>query len=341
MHTADWDDVDRSCAWLREAAGRPDEPFMLYLGIRQPHPGFVTSRTWIERIDEADVTPPATDESDHPALEYQRICKNWTHGTDPQTARLVRRIYYAMIAETDAMIGTVLAALDETGLRGTTTVIVTSDHGELALEHGQFYKMSPFEGSVRVPLIVSSPDARRGAAVDDLVSLVDLYPTLMDLAGLEHPAGLDGHSLLPLVRGQPADRPDWVLTEFHDTSLPTGMFMLRRGDWKYIAYVGYVAQLFHLADDPDETRDLAAARPDVVADMDRLLRGIVDYEAVDAKVKEYDRRSFRQWRAEQRAAGTYEQAMAKVFSGWDALGDDEIQPWTAADERLIRRWLGE
>jgi len=73
--------------------------------------------------------------------------------------------------------------------------------------------------------------------------------------------------------------------------------------------------------------------------MDDLLRRIVDYEAVDAKVKAYDRRSFRTWREEQLAAGMYEQTMALVHSGWDGVSDDEIIPWTGEDERQIQEWL--
>jgi arylsulfatase A-like enzyme len=115
--------------------------------------------------------------------------------------------------------------------------------------------------------------------------------------------------------------------------------MLRRGDWKYIAYVGYEPQLFNLKDDPDEIRSLARSRPDMAKEMDGVLRKIVDYPAVDAKVKAYDRQSFRQWRDETKANGTYDKLMAQISSGWDDLRDDEIQPWTDKDEALIRKWL--
>jgi arylsulfatase A-like enzyme len=115
--------------------------------------------------------------------------------------------------------------------------------------------------------------------------------------------------------------------------------MLRRDQWKYVAYVGYPPQLFNLAEDPDELDDLAAARPDVVAAMDASLREIVDYEAVDARVKAYDKQIFRTWRAARRSEGTYEDLMARVYSGWDDLSEDEIQPWRATDEALIDAWL--
>jgi len=92
--------------------------------------------------------------------------------------------------------------------------------------------------------------------------------------------------------------------------------------------------------DPDEIRNLARIKPDVVKDMDARLRKIVDCEAVDAKVKAYDKRSFRQWRAETKADGTYAKLMAQLFSGWDNLRDDEITPWTDKDEALILQWMG-
>jgi arylsulfatase A-like enzyme len=161
----------------------------------------------------------------------------------------------------------------------------------------------------------------------------------MDLAGRSTPPGLDGHSLVPELKGQRSSRPDWVLSEYHDTSCNTGSFMLRRGPWKYIVYVGYEPMLFNLAVDPDEVQNLASARPDVVRELDAQLRKLVDYAAVDARVKAYDRQSFRQWREEMKATGRYEQTMARLFSGWDNVPAAKVHPWTAADEARIDGWL--
>ena len=115
--------------------------------------------------------------------------------------------------------------------------------------------------------------------------------------------------------------------------------MLLRGDWKYIAYVGYEPQLFNLKEDPEEIRNLAATEKDRVRTMDDLLRSIVDDGAVDRKVKDYDRRSFREWRQEMKRTGKYEETMARIFSGWDNLKPKDIQPWTEADEKRILEWL--
>jgi hypothetical protein len=107
----------------------------------------------------------------------------------------------------------------------------------------------------------------------------------------------------------------------------TGIFMLRRGDWKYIAYAGYEPQLFNLREDPEEMRNLAKARPEVAKDMDARLRQAVDYTAVDAKVKRYNKESFRAWRAKL-SEQEYQESMAQIYAGWKP-----------EHEQLIRKWL--
>lgn len=335
----DWDLVASGVKWLQEQAKAETRPFMLNLGLHLPHPPFRSTRRWLDMIDESGVDLPRSEEYDHPSLHYQRIVKNWQHGLSDEAVKLVRRIYFAMIAETDALLGEVMKTLDDLGLSDNTYLIFSSDHGELAMEHQQYYKMSLFEASARVPLIIAGPGLRQGGAIDDLVSLVDIYPTLMDMARLPQPAGLDGHSLYPLLRGEKSNRPDYAFSETHESSNNTGHFMVRRGDWKYIAYPGYEPHLFNLADDPDEVRNLAKSNPAKAREMDSLLRHVCDYEAVDAKVKAYDRRSFAHWRQEQKTAGTYQDLMTRIFSGWDRLTDNDLVPWTAEDEKQIARWL--
>ncbi len=335
----DWDVVDRSIEWLEQAA-EEQRPFCLYIGLEAPHPPFIASRYYLDMIDEEGVTVPPEDKQDHPVMYYQRINKNWTHGFSEDMVKLTRKIYFAMIAEVDAMLGEILGAVERLGLSDSTYVIFTSDHGELALEHRQYYKMNMYEPAVRVPLIVTGPDIERNKRVDNLVSLIDIYPTLMDMAAQNPLERLDGHSLMPeLAGGINASRPEWVFSEFHDTSCNTGVFMVRKGDWKYVAYPGYEPQLFNLADDPWEIINLSAQHPKKVAEMDALLRSIVDYEAVDAKVKAYDRESFRKWRQEQKELGTYWAYMSRIFSGWDDLAEDQVQPWTEEDEKNIEQWL--
>lgn len=356
IHQWDWEAIDSLAEFLQQHAGQ-DKPWAAYLGIRAPHAPFVTSRHYLGMIDPAGIAPLLEDHYDHPMLQYQRVHKNWTCGLDAEMVRLIRHVYYGMIAEVDAMVGAVLATLDRLGLRENTQVIFTSDHGELALEHAQVGKMNHYEASARIPLILAGPGIPAGRCVNHLVSLVDVYPSLMDMAGLPHPPGLDGQSLLPLAAGTAANPRPWALAEYHDSTCDTGSFMLRRGDWKYIALPGYEPLLFNLRDDPDETVNLASTRPEMTEQLDALLRSIVDYPAVDAKVKDYDRRSFAQWRRERQAEGDYERLMTRVYSGWDGISDEmavaalaargpvpgapaDLAPWTAADEERIVRWLG-
>ena len=283
--------------------------------------------------------PQADDDQEHPVIVYNRVSKNWCHGLYPEMVRHVQHVYLAMIAQVDAMIGKLIEAVDDLGLWDDTYFVFSSDHGELALEHNLWYKMSMYEGSVRVPLIAAGPGIQPGIEAHDLASLIDLYPTFMEMTGLPAPDGLMGQSLLPEMRGEPGARQDWVLSEYHDTTALTGMFMLRAGDWKYVAYPGYAPQLFNMVDDPDELHNLAPSRPEVIRELDARLREIVDYEAVDGKVKAYDRRCFRRWRMEQRSAGTYDEQMARIFSGWNDLAPEDVVPWTEENERQIVEWM--
>jgi arylsulfatase K len=340
VHDVDWKVADRAVAWLKEHR-QGEKPFCLYLGLQAPHPPFITSRTYARMIDVAGVGIPPVDQYDHPVMRYQRIVKNWEHGFSEAMVKKTRLVFFAMIAETDAIVGRLLAALEELGLRDSTYVIFISDHGENAMEHRQFYKMNLYESSARVPLLIAGPGVQRGLQVAALASLVDIYPTLMDMARSNPPGGLDGHSLMPELCGRPGGRPDWVLSQFHDTTCNTGSFMLRRGDWKYIAYPGYRPMLFDLRADPDEIRNLAPLRPEDVRQMDTFLRSIVDYPAVDAQVKAYDRASFAAWRSEMKARGRYESLMAEIFSGGDKVDAAHLKPWTARDEAQIEKWLSQ
>jgi len=338
-HAGDWNTVARCVRFLEENRAI-SRPFCLYCGLNAPHPAFKTARKWYDLIDPGRVTIPAMDGEVHPVMEYMRLVKNWKHGFAPDMVREVRRVYFAMIAEVDAMVGRLLKAVDDLGLAGSTYFIFTSDHGEMAMEHQQYYKMCHYEPSVRVPLIVAGPGVRRGAAVGELASLVDIYPTLMDMAGVPQPQGLDGHSLMPDLVGAANPRPGWVLSEYHDSTACTGMFMLRKGDWKYMAFVGYEPMLFNLAEDPDEMHNLARSQSRKCKDMDTELRAIVDYEAVDARVKDYDKRSFRSWRDRVRAGAepleedgpgaarkSYEEMMASIYQGWGPQWDRKIEEW--------------
>ena len=331
LREVDWQRVDEAKQWLRESALADGTPFFMYLGFIQPHPGsgFRTTPYYRDLIDPDRVTIPPRDESRHPAMVYMRTTKNCDMEFTGDEIREMRRHYFAMIAELDAMVGEVLGVADDLDLLDSTYVIYTSDHGEMNLEHGQYLKNALYEGPARVPLVIAGPGVRRKYTCHDLVSLVDIFPAFMDMADIEHPDGLEGHSLLPLLEGRQAKRPDWVLSQYHANMQNTGSFMFRRGDWKLIEYVGLEPQLFNLREDPDEIVNRAASDPDACAGLRSQLQDVVDCAAVDARAKAFDRECFRRWRAEV-GEDAYHETMTSKFKGWGEMEFARIEKWLRA-----------
>lgn len=338
VHRRDQQLIDEAVAWLGDVNNQ-QSPFMLYLTTGLVHPGFRVAERYLDLIDQDLIQMPPLDTSEHPVLRYQRATKNVVADPPEWLVRRVRLIYEAMIATLDEMVGQVLRALDDLGLSKSTYVIFSSDHGEMAFEHGHILKRTMFEPSIHVPLIVAGPGVRGGVDVVTPVSLVDIFPTLMDMAGIEKPEYLVGESFMPQCTGDTKRTRDWAFAEYHGDRCNTGTFMLVQGPWKYIKYVGYEPLLFCLENDPWETRNVADVEPAVVEDMERLLHTVVDYEAVDRQAKEYDRSNFVRWREEQLTAGTYHEMMSKIYSGFDRLCVEDIKPWTQEDESLIEAWL--
>jgi len=263
VHEVDWKRAESAADWLhKRAASGSDKPFALSVGLIIPHPVYTTSRYWYDQgVNASRVSLPAHyDVGDQPwPLAYDSLSKNVTwwpmdYWTDDEQ-RLVRHTYAAMAAETDAIMGVVLDALRESGLGDDTVVLCWSDHGDMAMTHWSWYKESVLEGASRVPLIVAGPGVAAGRAVDRATSLLDLFPTMMDLAGAPHPSGafqLDGHSLVPDLQpddaasrlysapeGAPA-HPDYAITQWHGDHGNTGQFAVRQGDLKYIYYSPFV-----------------------------------------------------------------------------------------------------
>jgi arylsulfatase K len=328
-HARDWGSMEACLRWLDENARDSEQPFMLYCGLNLPHPPFPTTRTWLDRIDPAQVTLPPYERELHPVMDFMRVRKGCVGAFTAEEILRIRRTYYAMIAELDAMIGALLDKVTELGLWDSTYVIYVSDHGEMNMEHRQHLKNALYEPSARVPIIVAGPGVRRGAVVDDLVSLIDVYPTLMDMAGLTTPQGLTGCSLMPkLAGGKAPGRPGWAFSEYHSNFQNTSSFMLRRADYKYVVYAGYEPQLFDLAADPDEIHNLARLRAGVASQMEAKLREIVDCDAVAQRVGEYNATSFIRWRAETDPQA-YEEAMSTFFQGWGAEQKAQIAEWLA------------
>ncbi|MDE2898339.1 MAG: sulfatase-like hydrolase/transferase [Chloroflexota bacterium] len=328
LHQKDWIQIDAACQFLNNYS-KDDPPYLLYPSTNVPHPPFRATRHYLDKIDPAAVTLPPYEPDLHPVMDYMSVTKN-THGhfTDEEILA-IRRHYFAMVAETDAMLGQVLDTLEATGQLNDTYIIFASDHGEMNMEHRQTLKNALYEASARVPLIVAGPGLQQGVISDELVSLIDLFPTLMDIAGLDHPQGLDGVSLLPLCRGEASNRPDYVFSEYHSNFSNTGIAMWRQGPWKYIRYAGYPPQLFNLDDDPEEIDDLAQSRPEIVKELDARLESLVDFNHADTQAKRNDRHNYQTWR-QSLTHTEIQEALTKSHQGhWTPGDDEEIENWLA------------
>lgn len=340
-HTSDWEIGSRAIEFIRSR--RPgDRPFFISLNPDLVHAPFRTNQFWLDHIPEELVDAPPLDESKHPAEDYQKKAKAWRQGFDEETVKRVRRIYFAMCAEADAIVGDIMSALRESGLADETVVIFSSDHGELALEHQHYYKMSLFEGAVRVPLILKGPGIKSGQRIETPVSLVDMAPTICDLAGIEKRNSFDGESLLPSARGDTGESRGWALASYSGVTSNTMSWMLRKGDYKLIVHAGYSSRLFNLRNDPGELNDLIEREPDVAAELLAILDGEVDRKATLEVWHTWRRHSFAQFQR-QAKRGLYlddDYALSEnPSSDYREILDNAMTGWTEEDERRIADWL--
>jgi choline-sulfatase len=279
---------------LREkAADEGGQPWAMCVGHVLPHPpfrarpdlweeysgrGLHAENPWGEGLGECDSSLRA----------YLGLAGN---DYSEEQIRRVREAYYGLVTEYDEHVGRILACLEETGQAENTIVLYFSDHGEMCGEHGIVGKVSLRESSVRVPLLASWPGHfPEGADVAAPVSLVDLYPTFLDIAGTRLPdvLPLDGRSLLPLLDGRepPSGAERSVFGEFEGEGWNHPRCFLREGEYKYVINHTSAPELYNLAEDYLELQNLAG-RPEC-AELERRMRGQVlafwDPEEIELEV---------------------------------------------------------
>src|SRR4051794_28161444 len=173
------------------ARARPRDPFFLVASFTSPHDPWELPPRWWDRYDRAEIALPAVpsiplEEADPHSARLRAMCGTDAAALDDEQIRRARHAYFAAISYVDDRIGAVLRAVGEAGLADDTVVVFTADHGEMLGERGLWFKMAFFEDSARVPLVVRAPVGLAAARtrVAAPVSLLDLVPTLLDLAGV-------------------------------------------------------------------------------------------------------------------------------------------------------------
>lgn len=253
---------------LLERFKRDNQAFFLAVGFYRPHTPYVAPKSYFDLYPMKAIELPQISDDGRvrrPAAAYQSSFKEQDVMTDDQR-RAAIQAYWASTTFMDAQVGQVLDAVDRLGLADSTIVVFTSDHGYHLGDHGLWQKRSLFERSARVPLIIAVPRAKtRGAAARGLAELVDLYPTLAELAGIKPPGPLDGVSLAPML-----DNPSASIKDAAFTQTQNG-YAVRTDRWRYIEWgTGQDGvQLYDMERDPGETTNLAqdARHAATVADL--------------------------------------------------------------------------
>ena len=243
-----------------------DAPLCLCVSFSHPHDPYVARQRYWDLYEDAEIDTPtvsgpldaATDP--HARRLWEASAMDEVELTTEDICR-ARHGYYASLSYVDERVGDVVAAFEACGLLDDTVVVLTSDHGDFLGEFGLFFKMSFREHAARVPLVVRSPGRFAARRVREPVSLVDVLPTLADLArpGLSRKLArpVDGRTLLHLLEGAAEDPDATIVGEYLAECVPSPMVMIRRGKWKFVHVGGDPDQLFDLDADPLELTNLA------------------------------------------------------------------------------------
>ncbi len=244
------------------ARSKDRRPFCLVASMTHPHDPYVVPQRYWDRYAGCDIDMPRVQRSaerlDPHTSRLMHVCGLDLQPVTESQTRAARRAYYGAVSYVDDQIGVLMGALTDAGFADDTVVLVLADHGDMLGERGLWYKMNFFEPACRIPLMVHAPRRFAARRVAASASLVDVLPTLCELAcGKETPFAtpLDGRSLVPQLHG--ASGPDEVIGEYLAEGAIAPLVMIRRGNYKFVHSPVDPDQLYDLAADPDELLNLA------------------------------------------------------------------------------------
>jgi len=272
-------------------------PFFLAVGFWKPHAPFNVPKKYWDLYDRASLPPLNPDRpTDAPEIAFHQSTEilgppnKQTPPTPDQVAEM-RHGYFAGISYMDAQVGKVMAALKEQGMLENTLILFWGDHGYHLGEHGLWAKTSNFELDARVPLIIAPPSAKNpGAKTASLVEMIDIFPTLVELAGLPAVPGLDGASLVPLLNDPIASVKPAAFTQHprpaYPDRTPKGQpevmgYSVRTANWRYTEWRNWdsgsveASEFYDHRGDKPELNNVVAAPPDQAAfeEAKRMLHG--------------------------------------------------------------------
>jgi iduronate 2-sulfatase len=327
---ADGKIADETIRRLKAARERPEEPWFIAVGFLKPHLPFCAPKKYWDWYDPSALPMPALREPPigAPAFapttwgelrQYSDIPA--TGPLDDAKTRHLIHGYHAAASFMDAQLGRVLDELDRSDLAENTVIVLWGDHGWHLGDHGMWCKHTNYEQAARIPLIVCAPGAAKaGVKTGALAETVDIYPTLCELAGLPTPRGLDGASFAAVLKDPAAETKEAV---FHVYPRSQGMGRAvwtsrhRLVEWKKpgAAADTAVLELYDYETDPAETKNLAAERPEVVAQLRTILAKQPEAKSQIGAGKNAGRKP---------AAGKPKQDRAAMFAKRDKNGDGKL-----------------
>jgi arylsulfatase A-like enzyme len=257
LHADRWI-ADRALGWVADIG--TDYPWFLHVSFVGPHDPYDPLPDVADRFRNHPMPSAAPLRDGKASWVYDR-----TRDEPDDVVAHARRQYTALVSSLDSYVGELLAALEERGERQSTVVAFTSDHGDLMGDHGLWQKTAPYDGALRIPLIVSAAGSMQGGAHDGVVELMDLAPTLCELAEVQPPADWDSRSLVPVLRDPSRGHRDEAVAVWRDFQV------LTTNAHKLVRHKGGLAELYDLSTDPQETTNIAADDARTVA---RLSQGL-------------------------------------------------------------------
>ncbi|MGB0372322.1 MAG: sulfatase [Opitutales bacterium] len=250
-----------------------DKPFFLAVGIIRPHLPFGAPKKYLDLYKGVELPPipfnqkPSGRTTWHRSGEFMKY-KRWNRdpNQDAEFADEVRRHYAACVSYADAQVGRLVESLKEKGIYEDTIIIVWGDHGWHLGEHAIWGKHALFEESLRSPLIVRTGDIESpGAMSESVVETIDIYPSLCELAGIEIPEGLNGESLVQIIKTNQT-------VEGHAISYGKGAKTIRTDQYRLIHHKkGDYSELYDHQSPEKETKNIASQNPELVAQLKREL----------------------------------------------------------------------
>ncbi len=246
-----------------------DEPFFIAAGFFRPHTPYVAPKKYFDLypLDEIRLPyAPEDDRDDIPVAAFAHNCPVPNYGLEPPVLRKAIQAYYASVSFVDAQVGRLLDAVDELGLAKNTLIVFWSDHGYHLGEHnGVWQKRTLFEQGARAPLLFRAPSVKSsGQPCRRVVEFIDIYPTVMEWAGLPLPKSLDGRSLMPLLRDPNKSWDGFAITQIlrpADDRLDTQVMgcSIRTARWRYTEWAdgNSGVELYDHQSDPLEFHNLA------------------------------------------------------------------------------------